>query len=183
MAKANKQNTPSEQRKRRLAQGLRRNHTIVIEVIDPRFKSLVKRTVKKSSSIEYKQYDKFMGRLMKGENDDFEPEKEEEPTSEESDDTFPGLSFVPPTDKQSQALKCDHRNAAIWQCRAAKAMEAAEMAVLQATTGSASTEEADEYFSIPQDTLSSPRRTSRSSNKRIFRDSTMTSVGPGQPSM
>jgi hypothetical protein len=79
MTKATKQNTPSEQRKRRLARGLRRNHATTIETVDLKTKSLVKQTVQKPSSIDHKQYDKLVGRLMKEEDDEnddnFEPEK------------------------------------------------------------------------------------------------------------
>jgi hypothetical protein len=146
MAKATKQNTPSEQRKRRLAQGDSRNHMTAIKAIDPKYKGRMKRMVKKPLGIDHKQYDKFVGRLIEEGNDenddDFEPEKES--TSEESDDTLPGLWLIPSTDRQSQPLKCGH-----WAVQGDGAMEEAEVAASEANRGSASIEKADEDFFIP----------------------------------
>jgi hypothetical protein len=130
MAKATKRYTFSEQRKSRLARGLRRNHTATIETIHPKYKGFVKRTVKEPSSIGHKQYDKFPGHLMEGEDDenddDFEPENEES-TNEKSDDILLGLGFVPPNDRQSKGCKSDHRNGHS-AMQAGEAMEAAETA-------------------------------------------------------
>jgi hypothetical protein len=69
MAKATKRNTPSEQRKRGLARGLRMNHTTAIEAIDLKYKGLVKRTVNNPSSIDHKQYDTLVGPLTQEEDD------------------------------------------------------------------------------------------------------------------
>jgi hypothetical protein len=68
MAKATKRNTPSEQRKHRLARALRRNHTTAIEVIDPKYKGLMKRKVHNPSSINHEQGDKLVAQLMQGES-------------------------------------------------------------------------------------------------------------------
>jgi hypothetical protein len=64
MAKAAKRNAPSEQRKRRLARGLRRNHTTAIEVVDPKDKGLMKRKVHNPSSIDHTQCGKLVTELM-----------------------------------------------------------------------------------------------------------------------
>jgi hypothetical protein len=46
----------------RLARGLRRDHTAAPEAIDPKYKGLVKRPVKKPISIDHKRYDELIGR-------------------------------------------------------------------------------------------------------------------------
>jgi hypothetical protein len=70
MAKATKRNIPSEQRKSRLARGLRGNHTIAIEDIDPKHKGLVKQKVHNLSNTDHEQYDKLVAQLMQEENDE-----------------------------------------------------------------------------------------------------------------
>jgi hypothetical protein len=50
-AKASKRDAPSAKRKCRLARALRRNHAARMETQDPKYKGLVKRSVKKPPSI------------------------------------------------------------------------------------------------------------------------------------
>jgi hypothetical protein len=133
-----KRNTPSEQRKRRLACGRRRNHTTAIEAIDPKYKGLVKQKMYNPPSIDHEQYDKLGALLM----------QEEESTCRESDDVLPGTGFVRRMDKKSRVDENNLRNAITRLSVVAEATDVAETAPSQATTGGAFTEEADQYFAL-----------------------------------
>jgi hypothetical protein len=66
--------------KSQLARALRRNHTARIEAQDPKYKGLVKQSVKKPSSIDPKRYEELVSQMMLAQedenDDDFEVEEE-----------------------------------------------------------------------------------------------------------
>jgi hypothetical protein len=154
MAKMIMRNPLSEQRKRRLTRGLRRDRNIAI---DPKENVLVKRKVYSLPNIDDKRYDKSMAHLMQEEdkNDkDFKPEKQKESTSEDStrrrsDNVLPGPGFVRLRDRKNRVDEDDLQNTITRLFVVAEAMNVAEMAASRATAGSTFTEEAYQYFALP----------------------------------